>query len=299
MKTYEEMAQAVIHRAKAHRAARNRRIISVAAAVLCVCGISLAAAKVNQPDTMGPSTLQVEQMDPTNGTGTGETEITTAPSVPDQTVAPSTARVTFLSAAANGSDAVDMRKDVKTPYRMQIRLKDITGLTKEDAQALREAEQKYANDLIAQYPKTDGWQWNQGGGDGTIITVVSAGHFILRIEDPEQVESIHVSLAGDGQLFNIPAAPDWEDHMPYEYSLSDEEIERYYYIPHGGIQMGWTLDTRLYYQITPDTPLSSFSDTITVTVAFKDGVVETHAIDIIIDDSGEIYTVYRGETAAM
>lgn len=39
------------------------------------------------------------------------------------------------------------------------------------------------------------------------------------------------------------------------------------------------------------------SDTITFTVTYVDGTVETHSIDMIFNDDGKVYAIYRGVEA--
>ena len=62
-----------------------------------------------------------------------------------------------------------------------------------------------------------------------------------------------------------------------------------------GIEIGWQPSQAEVdmLQAEPDTKLSTFDDTITLTVNFKDGSTETVIIDVDVDDEGTIYMAYR------
>lgn len=304
MKTYEEMAQAVICRAKKHRAARNRRIITVAVAILCVCGVSLAVYAANKPDSTDEPVIQLQQSTEATPTTEDPPVVEIDPTVEDVPAVPNTARVMFLCAAADGSEAVNMQKDIKMPYRMMLRVKDTRGLTEDEKSALYEEEKNYANEMIDTYvgDSTVDWAWTQFSGENAVITTISAGSIILRLEDTDLVESIHVSVTDMGHMCHIPGPGTLEpDTGPKEYHIDAKQIWQYYSWFCDGVPMIWMLDDLVKHEITidPTIPLSDLRDTITVTVTFKDGTVETHQIDIVIDDSGEIYTIYRGQPTAV
>ena len=121
MKTYEEMAQSVIRRAKAHQAARNRWIIGSVAAVLVLCACVGVMGNRPQPD----AALQDQ---------------TAVPDVTTVTVPADIRCVTFLS--SDGNRTAEMKKNVETPCLMEVRVKDVLGLSEEEKAAVVEAEKQ-------------------------------------------------------------------------------------------------------------------------------------------------------------
>lgn len=175
MKTYEEMAQSVIRRAKAHKAARNRWIIGSVAAVLVLCACVGVMGNRPQPD----AALQDQ---------------TAVPDVTTVTVPADILRVTFLS--SDGNQTAEMKKDVATPCLMEVRVKDVHGLSEEEKAAVVEAEKQYADALVATHSEAKGYNWAQYDSGDVVVTSISAGHFIIGMEDPEQIKSIHAIVGG-------------------------------------------------------------------------------------------------------
>lgn len=287
MKTSEEMAQSVIQRARVHRAAKKRRIITVTAAFLCVCGISLAALATGITPDPVPDTLQVQ---PT----TEATEAT------DAIIKTTSTRIALMNCTADGTLTTEMEKDVKVPYQMELRVRDIRGLTEDEVEAIQKAEKKYANDLIDAAPDDLGeWAWGCYTNKNGIVTTISAGHFFLQIDDPDLIESIRVTLSGDGVLFHISSTENEDSETtPGEYFLDTKTIKRQY--RSGGLNMVWVLSSENCNKLAtdPSIPLSTFHDTITMTVTMKNGTQQVYVIDIEIEDNGDVFAIYRGDTAA-
>lgn len=63
-----------------------------------------------------------------------------------------------------------------------------------------------------------------------------------------------------------------------------------------GIEVNWYPPTTYFDMLleNPETSLSELADTITVTVRFTDGSVETAVVDVNGDDDGNIFMTYRG-----
>ena len=282
MKTYEEMAQSVLLRAKSHRTIRRRRIIG-AAATTCVLVICMGIILIKTPVGSEAPTLQ--------------TLTVTEPSS-----APAQAHITFLY--NDGKDATCMDKDILIPCRNQLRVQDISGLSATEADAVAETEKKYANELITSYSEEVHGGWCQYYGENVVMTSIHVGYFVLRIEDPKQVERIHASTKGAVGLTNLPGFGEWEYDAnanyptPREYGLTHKEVQQYYGSACGGLGIGWIFGGELMKLFEKELiPLSTLRDTITITVTYLDGTVETHAIDMIFDDNGEVYAIYQGATA--
>lgn len=297
MKTYEEMAQSVLRRAKAHRTARNRWIAGSVAAVLALC-VCVGVTVMNRPDedvtVQTPPATETPSQTVIPVGPAQDSALQTLP-VPSGEAA-GEARVTFLY--SDGSPLTGMEPDVDSPCRMEIRVKDITGLSQEEVDALCEAEKQYADALIAANPQAKGYHWTQTPRTNKVVTCISAGHFIIGMTDPEQIESIYATVQGAVQLNFIDFATDWDDPslpMPKEYFMSHEQIMDQYYYPHRGVQINWDLSNETIQALDQGSvALGELRDTITFTVTYVDGTVENHAIDMIFNESGEVYALYRG-----
>lgn len=290
MKTYEEMAQSVIRRAKAHKAARNRLIAGSVAAVL-VLGLCLGVMAKNQ--LTDEPTLQTPPI-------TGE---------PDKT----NYRVTFLS--AEGENTIKMEDGVTIPMNSQLRVQDVTGMTQDEIKAVVKAEKDYAEHLIAAYPDAKGPGWEQFENDRLVVTYISAGCVVLKTEDVSQIESIRATTKNS--TITIPAftsqqrdavADDPEAYygfynrypMTQDYLITGSALTGWYYIPYGGIQVNLGLgDGVAKYLSENQVPLSQLSETLTFAVTYVDGTVETHTIDMIFNENGEIFATYRGADATV
>ena len=290
MKTYEEMAQSVIRRAKAHKAARNRWIIGSVAAVLALClcvGIMLLD---------GPADETTLQTMPTTEPGKLQTPVETTAAVPES------AKVTFLY--DDGDEINEMKKNIETPCRMEIRVKDIRGLSRDEVDAVCEAEKQYAQALVDAHSEGKGYLYMQSPRINTVITSITAGAFIIGMDDPTQIESIYATVQGAVQLQHIPFAhPGFlEDPTlpwPTEYLLDHDSIQKQYWAPNGGVSISFHVSNDAEMKLDQGTvTIGELRDTITFTVTYCDGTVENHVIDMIFNESGQVYALYRGATAA-
>lgn len=314
MKTYEEMARSITGRAKAHRARRNRWIAGSVAAV-CALGICLGAVAMRTNDP-APETLSVTQATvATTESNVVPTESTVAPT--ESTVAPMEStvpsnedtarpRVTFLT--SDGLETQAMEPNVTLPLASRFRVRNIRGMTQTEIEAVCQEEVEYAENLWDAHSDKKGYDWDQFPMKNVVITSSNAGHFILSIEDWEQLESVHVSVKGAIRLMFLPSdCTDAElmdlTELPYPvpmgYLLTGEDLESHYLDMYGGYEISWLPSNQLCRELN-DTgkPISEYSDTVTFTVTFTDGTVETYDIDMIFNDSGEVYAMLRGITAA-
>ena len=306
MKTYEEMAQSVLGRAKAHKIMRNRWIAGSVAVVLAL-GLCLGVAVMNRPGD--EPTLQ-NPVEPNAVVTTTVPSIQTQPSTDETNY-----RVTFLT--TEGKNTTKMEQGMTIPLKSQLRVKDVTGMTEAEIEAVAKAEKDYADNLIAAYPdaKGPGWmQFNPSHGTDEnkhlVITYIYVGCMIIKTDDISQIESIRATTKNS--TITIPAfsseqrealADDLEAYWNFydvypvtqDYMITGASLKDWYYIPYGGIQVNLGLGGGVarYLNENPVT-LSQISETLTFTVTYVDGTVETHTIDMIFNDSGEIYATYRG-----
>ena len=287
MKTYEEMAQSVICRAKAHKAMRNRWIAGSVAAVLalCVC-VGVLGNRSQNPTVQEPTVTQNLKMEP---------------------------RVTFLY--AQGDTASELKQGVKLPSHCELRVVDVSGMTDEEIKAIAQEEQEYADALTDAYPDDKGPGWTQYSSNGypgvyndpLVATFIHSGQFILKTQDWELVDSIEATTKNS--VLILPGLSRTEDIDPFAYPqsrhylINKEEVNVSYYLGKeysGGIGMNMGLGSGVVWYLNDNPiPLSQLSETFTFTFNFTDGTQETHTIDMIFNDDGQIYTLYKGaETTA-
>lgn len=308
MKTCEEMARSVMHRAKAHKAVMKRRVVTVTAAVLCICCIGLVAFAMNAPIPEEP-VAQLRQTAPVVEDVPAMEDVPTIDDpVVEDPVQISDARVTFLS--ASGESQVIMREGVTLPLKMEMRVKNLQGLTEEEKEAIIEAEGQYAESVVKSVASFDkfgyysgpGYHWTQYTSDDHVLTTIIAGHFRLAVGGSDDMESIYFETGGAIQLCYLPDMEEDEDYEDeWRYHLDEAEIKQYYHAYDGGFVFTWLVDGREVSEMNkkPVFDPSAFSDYIKVVVTFKDGTVETHQIDIVITEDGQTSAIYRGQPATV
>lgn len=287
MKTYEEMALSVMRRARAHKTVRNRWIVGTVAAVFAMCvGVS-AATVIKKIDTATSQQLHTSP----------QTTKTANESL----------RVTFLY--AEGDDATEMEQGVVLPCRSQLRVVDVSGMTDTEIEAIAQQEQAHADALVAAYPEAQGYSWIQysasdttpvASNDHLVATFVHAGHFVLKVRDWSQVESIQGSTRNS--VLILTGFPRSEEVDPFAYPQSrryymnkTEMHQRFY---HDGVEVSIGLGSGVVKYLNENPiPLSKLSETFTFTFNFIDGTQETCTVDMFFNDNGEVYALYRGTTA--
>ena len=250
MKSYEEMASAVLLRAEEERAAQIRkcRKLVVAAVCLTFAGLAVfAGLKTNQ----------------TNGE-------TRNPSVS-----------VFCIAASASEQRQQMVKDEKLPYNAAIRVRDIKGLNALEKVNFENEDFEYVRNMVMQY--TDAPLGNHtstiisSSSDSVMVTALYVGSFYLTVGDYSQIQEIKVTTTEIGET--VQTSNDF-----YDESLRD------------GIGIKWSLSEAglEMFEKNPGMALSELTDTVTITVEFKDGSKDVAVIEITVDDDGRIYGTFRG-----
>ena len=280
MKTSEEMARSVMTRAKAKRSAQKRNLITTAAALICVCGIGVGAWMAGRTPENPDNTLQVQ---PTV-------------SQPKNNVQLRPVRISLLSTLSSNNHTISYGNGVRVPAQQQIRVVDTRRLTEEQAQAVRESENRFANYMLDN-------AYGEGAaylvaGKNAVVTVVAAGTLYLPIEDPDLVESVRVSVTGDGRLYSMEALkdPQTDEIIPGEYILEGWDLKNEWRRIKG-VDMIWMLTEQMHQDLAndPTIPLSSITSTITTAVNMKDGTTVSVVVDVTVDDNGFVYFTFQGD----
>ena len=310
MKTSEDMARSVICRAREHRRNRNRRlaVIGLTALGVCIFGVGVASLygkgqRASTALSVSPTVMTVDS-NPTAGT------VEEQPTTVSQPVFEEGERVIFLSGSTSGS-LVKLQENVSLPVRIEMIKRDLRGLSEAEKEAICKADREYADSVIAECPKEKGFCWTQNVNRNVAITTILSGHIQFRVEDRDTVDNILITTTGTGQLTNLPGSQAMDERLeeqeterpgelyagPWEYEVNETNIRSYYCLqPYNGMGIGWMPDGRDVSIYDPAQPLSVFNDTITIIVRFKDGVVQTHVIDLVFGEDGQGSAIYRGIT---
>ena len=207
--------------------------------------------------------------------------------------------ITFLHAIADGSQKTKLIENVRFPYRTLIRLRDISGMDDEQFSVVYKEEQNFMDGLFSQYPE-EARNWGRYRGKDVLITTISAGSFILQLNDPEAVKSVEISVTNMGYVSLLPRIESYRcvANNRHNIYLDEKAIEQAIQPSVGGLTMFWQISNQVASMIKedPSLPLSSIQDTITVRICLKDGSEEACSVDMIVEDSGDVYAIFRGRT---
>lgn len=262
MKTYNEMTESVLKLAKARAAAqkrKRRKIFGLVGATTCVALVLVAAIvakRMERPTVSAPQETESNE--------------TTPPAAQrnDATV--------VLLSTVDGQQVEDFLKPgVATPTEWLIRVRDIRGLSEaERKKALRE-EEDFADAL---------WEKNKPNWkafksttrhSNTIISHICTGCLSVTFDDLSLISSMDVETTGTGTIFRSSWSA-WTE-------------------PRGGIQLDWVFssETRKILDKEPETPLSTFEDTIVLTVNYKDGSQKIFTFYITLNDEGQVFVTQK------
>ena len=305
MKTCEEMAQSVMTRAKAYK---RRKCWIISTSVTCICCIILGVVFWGGPKNDQPVT-QLQHNPVTAPQEHNTTEPQNVPPIVENPPVDTGARITFLSATGNQKSY--MSENVKMPLHMEMRKFDCSGMTEEQKNELIKSEEAYAKEIIKAAGLSgygaEGYHYGRFDVRDTLITYIVAGHLVIGVDDPAELESIYLETGGAIQLMFVDTWEGDEDMFDeWRYYMDSEGIMRKYWGTYGGVSINWLPDaSELMFDDTgelinfEDTgepiDLSRYSDYIKFVVTFKDGTVEEHLIDILIAEDGKTSAIYRGQ----
>ena len=261
---------------------RKQWILWVAAAAMCLCiGAAAVLALGGNPNT------SAEPVAPTGNPG-GLQPV----------------GIALFKCSPTDGNTILLEKDVATPVRIQIRVKNVQGLGAVEAGEIREAERQYANERFEKYAVNhSGYLY--GWSENAVVTVIYESCPYIPIENPDLVESVHVSVSGDGYIGNMPPMKDPQTGqiIPGEYYADSADVKNVsssYYagMPYRGFDLSYGINGEVHSALLkdPTIPLSTIEGTITTTVTMKDGSKMVSILDVTVDDSGEVYFTSRGET---
>jgi len=191
-------------------------------------------------------------------------------------------RLVVMCSAAEYTDGEPVAMGVEKPLNFLIRVRDLRGIHYyRDVVRILAEEAQFREDLLGEEGKNGikpDSQYIRWQDENAMISLIYRGFLYIKVEDYETVQNVSIETTDAG---NATAGV-------YSYQ-ENQEIKR-------GISIQWVLSDAMVEQISqdPQMKLSAISDTIRVKVTFKDGTQEVVALELFMDDEGQIYVKHHG-----
>lgn len=241
-------------------------------------------------------------VDPTQPTISIE-KPTTAPTTHPETTEPTkqdiivhTGNVYFLTATEEGTELAPLQANMTLPWDHVFYVRSLKGMTEEEVRQVIEEENQKVGDFREKYEGLIGeGRYDTYYSRNAVVRYYSAGMASLILLNNSQIERVDREATGVLRVGDKNLALQ-EDHTFGEgaYAVT---------VPGGSLRIyldcGMTEETRKIFEENPETPLSTISETITLTIHYKNGTKEIVVIDVTVDDDGQIYMTQRGVNAGV
>lgn len=288
MKTYEQMTQSIIKKVQVHKAEQRKRRTAIASSVACVCFLALLGALIGK-------TADVYSGDVTLANPT----VSSKNPFQDAIVTP---RVTLLCASSENNAFQVMEEKVKLPYKAELRVRSIAGMTETEKTELGKEEAAYISKMWGDYANESGF--GRYMLDNVMVTTISVGEFGLKLDELDKVNRVRITVSENGMLISYPrvengktSAYTFEDGQQLQIDIAGDSLK--------ACLAEKDRDTLgLFWQVSPwavtkldddpDMDLSLLSDKITIWIDYTDGREEITTVNMKIDSDGKIYAVLEG-----
>ena len=203
MKSYEEMTQSVLTRAKAQRKTQKRRRATAWTSVAiagCLCMALLAVVNSGQSAPQNPAQ-----------------QLETTPK----------ARIMLLTDAED-FQSKELVRDVMEPYRFLIRVTDATGMDADARKAAMDAEKEYSQQMWT--PSGANRSFTCYGGEKAIISLMSAGRLMVIVDDYDMIKDYKVTTTDNGYISDYAHVdqdvPGVAQGIGFGWTLSNAAIEQ-------------------------------------------------------------------------
>lgn len=204
---------------------------------------------------------------------------------------PKKAFLMVANAAYETETVINKDADVTLPMGGILVAKDTKGMTfSEKDTVMLELKER----LIQLYGKDCDWHL-RGIQEDTTVYFGTADYLKVKIENPDSVDKISISCTDNG-IITVSDKSKLEGLLS-EYiktikqgtsiTVTGKEYAEIYEKT-DGIPIDWFLSESLVntFKTSPDTPLSTVKDEITVKINYTDGSEETYTISLSFDDEG-------------
>ena len=291
MKNYDEMARNVLQRRDAYVQKQNRRRRIAGICVECACvvavlsiGIFVVETKWNIQDRPHLNNPQIFETTPSNQIPTHVESATSGANV-----------FSLLLSAEPGEKGTTLEKNLVLPMNYKLTISDIRGMDQAGVMALREQHKYEIETELNKYRLDDNAAWlhySMLKRENYLISLVRIGSFQLYVEDFDAVESIRVTNGTpNGEMDIFFSAQNYYEGS--DITLKPEQIPEN--AKGSGLKFNWSYTNVMLQELEkdPTADLSQFSDTVTFTVAYKNGDLQHCKIDILILEDGSICAVLR------
>lgn len=302
MKNYDELTNNLLERRDRYvlEQRKKRRAIGITTSLCCICLVALLGLGMWQSEMFAglpPATLDdsivVGDKDYIN-----PDESTQQPNESTPTVGLHKAESTFvlLCATTDNTSKEKLQENILTPFKTEIRIRNIAGMSDVQLLEIIEEEDAYAKQLNATYPGEVGYgRWRR---ENVIISTINTGRFVVQFKNQDTVSKIRISASDKGILNVFPKAPGCvcTTNGNMTIALDKDGIEEICAkTTSGGVELHWQISSKLADLIdeNPTNALSEYSDTLTFTVEHSDGRTEVAIVDMTFDDNGQVYAVLR------
>ncbi len=186
------------------------------------------------------------------------------------------------------------------PYEVYLKVRDIRGLSDAEISKIENELEDIFNKYCAE-KKFDTGKAELCVSENIIMTVCTFNEFKLDLEDTENIKSINVKNTSKyGQMvydtnkptFNAPEHGNfinigWEHGNNLSANGEDFDFEK------SSFYWSHTEEMEKAFDENINTPFSTFNDTITFTVEYKDGSKAVGVVDLVFDDDGNATAVCK------
>lgn len=290
MKSYEKMTDSVLNKVQLRKGEQKRRNRIIVLTTLGICCFMLVILLAGSPYV---SNWNISKGDDPIISETGRPVV-------DDAVDELVSRLTLLCAVPGSTSVEVMEANVVLPYKAEIRVWNISGMTEEQLlEEILSEERAYKEQMKAIYPKE--FNYGRHRRENVVVTTVSAGCFRMEFEDVQLVAQIRATVTENGYLMAYPRT----DYGCYsaQGGLFGIDIDgdnfRQTLAMKGNenLEMFWQISPLVADKINadPEMDLTEIKDTITLIVNYTDGREEIIKVNISIDAQGQVSAV-REET---
>lgn len=264
---------------------RNRQVTLSITAFCLAFAIILGVGFISQPQTPAPQQNTTENTIPQN----------------------KTVNAFIMVASAANSESTETATVNKTlelneeyPYEVYLKVRDIRGLSDAETSKIGNELEDIFNKYCAE-KKFDTGSAELCVKENIIMTICTFNEFKLDLDDTENIKSINVKNTSKyGQMvyntnkptFNAPEHGNfinigWEHGNNLSANGEDFDFEK------SSFYWSHTEEMEKAFDENINIPFSTFNDTITFTVEYKDGSKAIGVVDLVFDDNGNATAVCK------
>lgn len=293
MKNYDEMTENVFRRRDAHAVRqRKKRIVGgVAGTVVMACLACVIFLGQNAPQTV-TGTLSAP-FAPSQTVQ--QTQPPTVPSSEPECVQP---QLVLLARTTDLKEAT-LEENVRLPLAYYIDVTDIRGLnTEEEVRTLMDRQRVELDDYLMELEVGDEIRGICHSRvlrrENYIISTLRCGSFRLCVDRSDDIETVTVETSGGYGEITVHQGTFDDTHS---YDRGSRVTVGAELLKDGELFVDWMYSTDFLdaLEADPAAPLTGFSDSVVITVAYGDGSKQSCGIDLIVNEDGTVWALLRSQ----